>query len=183
MEKSEQRNQREGKPRIDLSLGLGGIFKGLGDLLEAAAELGQKAEKLDAEGKQMGQTGTFGTPSGLQAVYGFSVRVGPQGQPVFEKFGNVREKPGKGPAVDEVREPIVDVLDEGDYWLVVAELPGTAEEAVHWEIKDDILILSAESASRKYSKELVLPGRADEKRATGSYQNGILELKLWKQAA
>jgi HSP20 family protein len=177
---SQEKNEHNGKPKIDVSLGLGGIFKGLGNLLEAAAQLAQNAEKLQEEGKPVGSTGTFGTPSGLQAVYGFSVRVGPQGQPVFEKFGNIREKPGKGPAVDEVREPIVDVLDEGDHLLVVAELPGTAEEAVRWEIRDDILILSAQSASRKYHKEMVLPARVDENRTTSSYQNGILELKLWK---
>ena len=184
MEKPEdKKDPGEVKPKIDVSLGLGGIFKGLGSLIEAAAELAQKAEKLQAEGKEMGHTGTFGTPSGAQAVYGFSVRLGPQGQPVFEKFGNVREKPGKGPAVDEVREPIVDLLDEEDHLLVVAELPGTDEKEVRWELKDDILIVSAESASRKYHKELVLPSRVDEKKCSGSYKNGILELKLWKQTA
>ncbi len=183
MEKPKRKDEREVKPKIDVSLGLGGIFKGLGHLLETAAELAEKAEKLQAEGKEMGQTGTFGAPSGLQGVYGFSVRVGTHGQPVIEKFGNIRKKPGEGPAVDEVREPIVDLLDEEDHLLVVAELPGTDENAARWELKDDILIISAESASRKYHKELVLPSRVDEKRSTGSYKNGILELKLWKQTA
>jgi HSP20 family protein len=85
--------------------------------------------------------------------------------------------------VDEVRGPIVDLLDEGEYYLAVAELPGIEETQVQWKLKEDILIVSAESADRKYYKELLLPSRVDEKRVSRSYKNGILELKLWKVSA
>lgn len=168
------------KPRIDATLGLGGIFKGLGSLLEMATELAQKAEKLKTEGGEQMRVGTFGSPKGLHAVYGVSVRLGLGGEPIVESFGNVREKAGKGPVVDEVREPIVDLLDEGDHLVAVAELPGMDEGAIQWKLKDDILIISAESEHRKYYKELLLPARVQEKRTESSYTNGILELKLWK---
>jgi HSP20 family protein len=168
------------KPKVDATLGLGGLFKGLGSLLEIASELAQKAEKFQTETGEGMRVGSFGTPKGLQAVYGVSVRVGLGGQPIVEKFGNVREKAGKGPVVDEVREPIVDLLDEEQYLLVVAELPGMEESAVQWKLKDDILIVSAESGERKYYKELLLPAHVDENRVSQSYNNGILELKLWK---
>jgi HSP20 family protein len=168
------------KPKIDATLGLGGIFKGLGSLLEMASELAQKAEKLQTESGEEMRVGSIGSPKGLHAVYGVSMRVGLGGQPILEKFGNIREKAGKGPVVDEVREPIVDLLDEEGYFSVVAELPGMEETAVHWKLKDDILIISGESAERKYYKELLLPARVDESRISGAYKNGILELKLWK---
>jgi HSP20 family protein len=129
------------------------------------------------------RVGTFGSPKGLHAVYGVSVRVGAGGQPVVERFGNMREKPGKGPVVDEVREPIADLLDEDDHFLVVAELPGMEESEVQWKIKDDILIISGESGDRKYYKELLLPSRIQENKVSGAYKNGILELKLWKLSA
>ena len=175
------KNKKDGEePKIDMALGLGGIFKGLGNFLEMASELAQKAEKLQGEGGDGMHVRSFGSPKGMQAVYGVSVRMGAGGQPVVERFGNLREKPGKSPVVDDVREPIADLLDEGDHFLLVAELPGMQESAVHWEIKDDILVLSAESGERKYSKEILLSAAVDKKKTTSLYNNGILELKLWK---
>jgi HSP20 family protein len=171
------------KPKIDVALGLGGIFKGLGNFLEMAAELAEKGEKLQTEGGDGMHVRSFGSPKGLQAVYGVSVRVGAGGQPVVERFGNLREKPGKGPVVDDVREPIADLLDENDHFLVVAELPGMEDSAVQWKIRDDILTISGESGDRKYHKEVLLPSPVDEKKVSSSYKNGILELKLWKLSA
>lgn len=168
------------KVKVDAGFGLGGIFKGLGSLLEMATELAQKAEQLKTEGGEQMRVGTFGTPKGLHAVYGVSVRLGLGGEPIVESFGNVREKAGKGPVVDEVREPIVDLLDEGDHLVAVAELPGMEEGAIQWKLKDNVLIISAESEDRKYYKELLLAAHVDEKRVQSSYKNGILELKLWK---
>jgi HSP20 family protein len=184
MEKQQQdKDKDKDQGKVDVTLGLGGIFKGLGSLLEMASELAQKAEKLQSETGEGMRVGSIGSPKGLHAVYGVSMRVGLGGQPILEKFGNVREKAGKGPVVDEVREPIVDLLDEEGYYSVVAELPGMEESAVHWKLKDDILVISGESADRKYYKELLLPARVDESRISGAYKNGILELKLWKQSS
>lgn len=176
----EKKTADKGKPGGDVAFGLGGIFKGLGDFLEMASNLSQKAEQLQGEAGEGMRVGSFGSPKGLHAVYGVSVRVGAGGQPVVEHFGNMREKPGKGPVVDEVREPIADLLDEDDHFLVVAELPGMAESEVQWKIKDDILIISGESGDRKYHKELLLPSRIQEDKVSAAYKNGILELKLWK---
>jgi HSP20 family protein len=176
----EKKDADKDKPRGDVAFGLGGIFKGLGDFLETVSSLAQKAEKLQTETGEGMRVGSFGSPTGLRAVYGVSVRLGASGQPVVEHFGNMREKPGKGPVVDEVREPIADLLDEDDHFLVVAELPGMAESEIQWKIKDDILIISGESGNRKYYKELLLPSRIQENKVSGAYKNGILELTLWK---
>jgi HSP20 family protein len=178
----DKKHDSKDKPNVDMALGLGGIFKGLGDFLEMASSLAQKAEKMQTETGDTMRVGSFGSPKGMHAVYGVSVRMGAGGQPVVEKFGNLREKPGKGPIVEDLREPIADILDEGDHFLVVAELPGMEEAGVTWKIKDDILIVSGECSERKYYKELLLPSRIDEKKTSASYKNGILELKLWKAA-
>jgi len=46
-------------------------------------------------------------------VFGFSVKTGPDGFPIFEDFGNTRIKPfkseGKEPVVDTSREPLTDI--------------------------------------------------------------------------
>ncbi|MFQ5842993.1 MAG: Hsp20/alpha crystallin family protein, partial [Thermodesulfobacteriota bacterium] len=86
----------------------------------------------------------------------------------------------QGPVVDEVREPMVDTFDEGDFILVVAEMPGVNESDAKYEVKGDILILSGETGDRKYYKELLLPASIDDDKTSLSNNNGILEIKLWK---
>lgn len=165
--------KRVKKGNIGLNLGLGGILKGIGSLIDLAAELAEKAP--DGVVKE----GQIGDDKGLKAVYGFSVKVGGEGRPTVQQFGNVREE-ARGPVVDEVREPMVDTFDEGDFILVVAEMPGVDESDTKYEIKGDILIISGETGDRKYYRELLLPAPVDEGKVSHSSRNGILEIKLWK---
>jgi len=162
------------KGNINLDIGLGGIFKGIGSLIDLAVELAEKAPK-----EEIVKEGQIGSDKGLKAVYGFSVKVGSGGRPIVQQFGNVREE-AKGPVVDEVREPMVDTFDEGEFILVVAEMPGINESGAKYEVKGDILIVSGETGDRKYYKELLLPASVDEKKTSHSIKNGILEIKLWK---
>lgn len=154
--------------------GLGGILKGIGglfDLVTRMAEEGKDEETRSGEREILGGKG--------KAVYGFSVRVGLGGKPVIESFGNVRETEA-GPVVAEVREPLVDVFDEGDQVRVIAEVPGVEEKDIQVEVKEDILTLSAQARDRKYYKEVLLPSPVKPQVLGQSYQNGVLELKLLK---
>ncbi len=114
-----------------------------------------------------------------KAVYGFNVRVGIGGKPIIESFGNVKATKA-GPVVAEMREPLVDIFDEGDEVRVVAETPGVAEKDIQIEIKGDILILTAEAGDNKYHKELLLPSAVEPEVQRKSYRNGVLELRLKK---
>lgn len=169
-------NKRDEQDKAHVNVGLGGIFKGLGSLLEFVEEL---AEKAPVEIKREGRIGSI-PKKDFRAVYGFSVRVGGQGRPIVEQFGNVREEAGKGPVVDEVREPMVDTFDEGDFFLVVAEMPGVNEPDIKYEIAGDILTLSARTGERQYYKEVLLACPVDDHAQSLSYKNGVLEIKLWK---
>ena len=75
---------------------------------------------------------------------------------------------------------MVDVFDEPDHLLLVAELPGIDAGDIHFEVKDDVLILGASHGERKYHKEVLLPSPVDAKAATSSYRNGVFEVKLPK---
>jgi HSP20 family protein len=75
----------------------------------------------------------------------------------------------------------VDHFDEGEEVVVVAELPGVSEEEIQVEIKDDILSLET-TGDRKYAKELQLSEAVDTATLRKTYKNGILELRLKKQA-
>ncbi len=161
------------KSESEFDFGLGGIFKGIASFLDLLAEMEKKGL---TEVRKEGELG-----KDIKAVYGFSVKFAGGGRPTVEPFGNIREDKEKGPMVDEVREPIVDVFDEGDVVVIVAELPGVSEEEIRFEIKDDIVILSAESGEKKYYKEVLLSSSVQEKKTSSFYKNGIFELRLWKK--
>ena len=159
----------------EFEFGFGSLFKGIGNLFDLVS-------RMTEEGKEeYTRTGEIrGLGDKAKGVYGFSVKMGLGGKPVIEQFGNIKATE-KGAVVAEVREPIVDIFDEGDKLVVIAELPGVEESDVSFEVKDDILNLSAEAKDRKYSKEVLLPSSVDANSAESSYKNGILEIKLRKK--
>jgi HSP20 family protein len=168
----EEKEEKE-KIEIDFDIGkisFGGLFKGLGNLIDLAAKLSEEGvEKRGA---------IKGLPRGARGVYGLSVRT-LAGKPVIESFGNIRETP-KGPVVEEVREPIVDVFDEEDHIVVIAELPGVSEDKIKIEVAGDILNLIASNKDRKYAKEILLPSKVKPQSLKPTYQNGVLEIRLEK---
>lgn len=162
------------RPEIGVEIGLGGLFKGLGSLFDLVSKMAEEGQE------EYSRTGEVKAPGGVKGVYGFSIKVGLGGKPVIEPFGNLQATEA-GVEVAEVREPLVDVLDEGDYIRVIAELPGMEEKDIRVEIKGDILELTAPGKERKYHKELLLPCPVEPQPQESTYRNGILELKLAKR--
>ena len=165
---------REGRGEAAAEIGFGGLFKGIGNLLDLVS-------KMAAEGKPetTGAGEIEGLGGALKGVYGFSVRMGLGGSPVIEEFGNIRETEA-GPVVAGAREPLVDVLDEGDRVLVVVELPGVEEKDIQLRVAGDILEVSAAGRDRKYHKEVLLSALVDAGSLESAYRNGILEVRLAK---
>jgi len=156
------------------SASFGGVFKGLADLIEKLGDLAEKGEKLKKSGEFQHQD--------VKGVYGFSVKVGlgdKGGKEVkVEPFGNVRrdEKSGET-VVQEIREPVVDVFEENDHTLVVAEMPGVSVKDVNLSVQDDLLTIYAEKGDKKYRKEILLPRAYPREKMKVSCNNGILEIK------
>jgi len=159
----------------EFEFGFGSLFKGIGNLFALVSRMSEEGEE---EYSRSGEIRGLGDKA--KGVYGFSVKMGLGGKPVIEQFGNIKATE-RGAVVAEVREPIVDIFDEGDKLVVIVELPGVDEDGIHLEVKDDILNLSAEARDRKYSKEVLLPSPVDADSAESSYKNGILEMKLRKK--
>ncbi|MGA2670759.1 MAG: archaeal heat shock protein Hsp20 [Dehalococcoidia bacterium] len=167
---------KEKKDKVDVDFGMGnisfgGLFKGLGNLIDLASKLSEEGVERKGE--------ITGLPRGAKGVYGFSIRT-LAGKPVIESFGNIRET-AKGPVVEEVREPMVDIFDEKDRILVIAELPGVSESEIKIEITGDILNLAASDRDRKYAKEILLPSKVKPDSVKTAYKNGILEIILEKE--
>ncbi len=152
----------------DVTANLGGIFGGLGKLLELAQEL-QSQAKQGGSSEQ-----TFKTESGLSGVFGVNVRS-INGEARVEPFGNVvRSK--EGTSVESVREPLTDVLEQDDGYTIIVELPGVDANSIQVFLEGQSLRIEAGSGARVYKKVLMLekPVRADGIKR--SYQHGILEL-------
>ena len=179
-EKKEDIAKQELKGLEDLPL-VGGLFKGL----EKFINLVEKVEESGGEIRKQGEIRGLGKKEGPRGIYGFSVRTGIAGQPRVQSFGNIRsveKKVGKKEVkVVETREPIVDVFDEKDHVLIVAELPGINEKEIKTSLKGDILILEAgEEEKIKYSKEILLSAKVDFEKKEISFKNGVLEVKMKK---
>ena len=163
---------------------VGGLFSGLGSLVE---QFGKFAQQVEEAGGTMTKSGEFdtgkGSGKGVKGVYGFTVKTGLGGDKAVkvEPFGNMKkDDDGKFVEVQQIREPMVDMFDEADHLLVIAEVPGVMEGDVKVEIKDDILNFSAERGETKYYKELLLPESFTPDKMSFVCRNGILEIRFTK---
>jgi len=169
------------KKSKDISEG-GPFGGGLVGFLGGLAELVEKLNEISEKGKEISGTGEIPERSigkHLKGVYGFNVKVGLGDDKVnLEPFGNIkRDKRSGQTVVREVREPLVDIFEEDDYTLIVAELPGISEKDIKIGVRDDVLTISAKRGDKKYRKELLLPRTYSRDNLVVSCNNGMLEIK------
>ncbi len=82
----------------------------------------------------------------------------------------------------DAREPLVDLFDEADEILIVAELPGVKPEEVTVTVGESAVIITTTGA-RRFRAVQVLPCAVDEASLTRAMRNGILEVRLTKIGA
>ncbi|MFP3985552.1 MAG: Hsp20/alpha crystallin family protein [Candidatus Bathyarchaeia archaeon] len=96
-----------------------------------------------------------------------------------------------------VRAPLVDLIDEGDQYIVRAELPGYSKDMVDVELNKDMLNLKAEKKTeeeersqdyvhreRSYSvcqRTINFPEEVDPSKVNGTMKDGVLELRIPKR--
>lgn len=160
---------------------LNGILGGLGDLVGKITELAEKAEEMKDSQEFTSKIGG----QEVKGVYGFNFKFGiaddatKEPKIKVEPFGNVKTDKAKGVRVEEIREPMIDLYEEDDHVLVLAEMPGVAATDVKVEINDDILELKATTGERKYRKEILLPFPCQAAAKVKS-NNGIIEIRCDK---
>ena len=106
---------------------------------------------------------------------GFSLRLGPDGKPIIQRFGNM---PG---SAEHTLEPLADVVEENDEIIVVAEVPGVERDEIKVRIKGTTLTIHADNPDRPYHKEIELPSRVKKDDAKSAIRNGVLEIRLKKE--
>jgi HSP20 family protein len=124
-------------------------------------------------------------------VSGFSVKVGPDGKPTFNTFGNkpqVKPNPagatkGIPQVVADEREPLTDVIEDAKQVAITMELPGVEKKDINVHLTDDELEISVDNELRKYHKRVRLPTKVDPKTTKATYTNGILDVTVQKRSA
>lgn len=84
--------------------------------------------------------------------------------------------------VQKEMAPPLDVFDEAEDLLIIAQVPGAAEKDIKMEIRDDLLTLEAHASTRqgpiKYYKEILLPFEVEPASIRSAFSEGLLQLTL-----
>jgi HSP20 family protein len=94
-------------------------------------------------------------------------------------------------------QPVVDVLETKDGFVVKAEIAGVKPEDIHIDVEGDTLTLKGERKHEKsvneagysriersfgaFQRSILLPPTVDTERVKASYVNGVLEVQLPKK--
>jgi len=113
-------------------------------------------------------------------VYGYSMKIGPDGKPEIQEFGNIKKGLKGPPEVKEEREPLVDIVENDKEVRIVAELPGVEKTDIKLRGTEDSIDISVDTPLYKYYKEVQLPAKVHVKKAASTYKNGVLEVVLPK---
>jgi HSP20 family protein len=162
----------------DVGFNFGGFLGKLGGVMEKLADLAETGQTLSKCGELKGLD-----PQGkLRGVYGFSVKtgIGDQGEREvkIEPFGNIHRESSGDAVVEDVREPLVDVYEEEDHVLVLAEIPGVSKKDVQLELAGDRLTIRAQRGEKRYCKEVALPESFTQQNMRWDCTNGILKIRL-----
>jgi HSP20 family protein len=125
--------------------------------------------------------------------------VGSLQQEVNRLFGTFFDtQAGAGSAVARRWVPAMDLIEEGEEYVLRADLPGLSEQDVQVEVHDDVLSISGERKSEheerrdgyrrierssgSFSRSLRLPEGVDTDGIQANFEHGVLELRVPKPA-
>lgn len=92
--------------------------------------------------------------------------------------------------------PAMDLVEDGDAYVLRADLPGLTEDDVSIELEDNVLTVSGERKSEheqrrdgvvrversfgSFARQLTLPEGVDPARIAATFENGVLEVRVPK---
>jgi HSP20 family molecular chaperone IbpA len=87
------------------------------------------------------------------------------------------------PSLNKERQPLVDVFEEEDHLIILAELPGIDEKDLNIKTDEKTLTISANNHIKNYLKEVRLPTLIKKDTVKSAYRNNILQVRLEKLKA
>lgn len=150
---------------------LGGIFRGLTELVDLVREMNERGETRIT---RRGVIGSLPRIKDLCGSYEFAVTLGDLTRPpaADSPVSEVVDFAGAAAA-----EPVVDVLEETGVIRLVAEMPGVTAAEIRFEVRDDVLRLESTGA-RRYYREVLLPAPVHREPISLTCNNGLLEMVL-----
>lgn len=82
------------------------------------------------------------------------------------------------PSLMREREPLIDVFEEKDHIIVLAELPGVNEKNINIKTDEKTLTISAYTSTKKYLRIVQLPAPVKKDAIKYTYRNNILQVRL-----
>lgn len=79
--------------------------------------------------------------------------------------------------------PPIDVFENEQEFLMVADLPGVAQGAADVTLEESRLVLNAQGVGRRYRREVLVPPSVDAEKVSASMKAGVLTVHLPKRAA
>jgi len=107
-----------------------------------------------------------------QFMAGFSLKVGPDGKPSVQFFGD------NPTDADGYRSPMSEqILDQkGGFLRVVVDMPGVEKNDIELDATEDTAVIRAERGNRKYKTEIRLKAEVEADSGKAEYKNGVLEI-------
>jgi HSP20 family protein len=162
---------------IKANLPLGGLLDGVANIIGRLGDLAEKGEALRREGN-------FDSANAkeLRGSYGFSVSLGKGGS----KDETQHEvKPHRSTSKQEdacehptTRQPLIEIFEENDCVLVIAEMPGVSVENVKLQFEFNKLLVSGKSARLNFEASVDLPCQCNAEDVSVTENNGLVEIKL-----
>ncbi len=128
-------------------------------ILDALRQLAEGLQGLSGHGQRSIE---IGGKEGRMA-FGYTIRT-----------ADGRTEAHGQPTPAAVREPIIDVIEESDAILVIAEMPGVTPAALSARLNGQVLLLDA----AQWQKRIPLPAAVREAEMRITARNGIVEIHL-----
>jgi HSP20 family protein len=133
--------------------------------------------------KQMGFNNTS-DPMVKSWSYGYSMRMGPDGQPIINEWGT--ELPERSnPFIQqeylpEHQDPLyqIDVNKENKTVRIIVEMPGFTKDNIHITGTENNLKLTATNGTRQLDTDIPIKAKVDPNTAKATYKNGVLDITL-----
>ncbi len=158
---------RKATEAIDLNLGglLGNLGEVLGEAVQRLTEAGEAS--IDKLNETQSDKGPIRTHTGLRVrVGGLATKTGPK--PVNPTRAQPAEPPPR--ALECV------LIEDGDAWILTAEMPGVASEEVALATEAAVLTITT-TGTRRYRGQATLPAACEVTAISSSLVNGILTLR------
>lgn len=158
-----------------------------------AAEIAAAAEEAEEAQRQIGSARAF-LENSAGPVIGTGVFTG---MGSFGRLaGSVATSRSGGSLNEIIRQPSVEVRDNGKEFIVRAELPGMSKEDIEIQATEGLLyvlaeqedetievgqLVSAECLARQFERTVSLPEHVVPSKAVAAFRDGILEVTLPKK--